>query len=293
MYAVGEKDEAIQVVESMKGFDYLVRGNGLVNQCVGSDGFSVNKDIYSYDNALWGLLLNAVGSRKKAKKVVKSIKWKRLARRDGLVSAIIYRNTSNRNTNVYSDDNALWGMLLNAVGYRDKAIQVVESMNKLGNLVRPDGLVSSYVKARGSFGNRTVYSDSNVLWGLLLNALGYRDKAIQVVESMNNLGDLVRGDGLVSKCVKANGSDRNMDVYSYDNALWSMLLKAVGKKDDARKVIQSMKRLGNLVRRDGLVSYYVKQDGSKGDTNVYSVSNALWGLCLHPEGYKVFTGETE
>ena len=60
-----------------------------------------------------------------------------------------------------------------------------------------------------------------------------------------------------------------------------MFLNSIGMKEDAEKVGYSMKKLGNLVRNDGLVSAYVRSDGREGKTDVRSDSNALWGLFLN------------
>ncbi|RME54877.1 hypothetical protein D6777_02425 [Candidatus Woesearchaeota archaeon] len=182
-------------------------------------------------------------------------------------------------------------MLLNAVGYRDRAKKVIKSINNIG-LVIDGGLVRRRLK-QGSFDPvaNIIYSSDNAYWGLLLNAVGKKFRAIKVIKSMKKIG-LLRDDGLVSYDVMKNGPVLSSNIYSYNNALWGMLLNAVGKKRKAIKVIKSMKNIG-LVRRDGLVDSSKNPNHLYGDMRLYSYNNALWGLCLHPEGYKVFTGETE
>ncbi|RME55251.1 hypothetical protein D6777_01165 [Candidatus Woesearchaeota archaeon] len=255
-----------------------------------SDISDIDMCISAKDNCLWGLLLNSVGKKAKAIKVVESMKKIDLVKDDNLVYWYVKTKGIGGNMIINAECNALWGMLLNAVGYRDRAIQVIELMEEIG-LVRPDGLVSSNVETNGSDGDMNVYSYSNALWGLLLNAVGYRDKANQVVESMNYLRSLVRDDELVFHSEIRYSSDKENKIFSEDNALWVLLLNSLGYKNKAKQVIKSMKKLTNLVRSDNLVSDFVKLDGSNNIKYVKSSNNALWGLCLHPEGYKVFTGE--
>ncbi|RME54876.1 hypothetical protein D6777_02420 [Candidatus Woesearchaeota archaeon] len=308
--ALGEKDEAKRVVKSMNR-TYLVRRDGLIRKYVKADGsyddiwelFAL-KDLYIFfsgNNALWGMLLNAVGEKYEARQVVKSMEKRGLVRDDGLVSGYVEANLFDGSRLVHSYDNALWGMLLNALGEKYEAKRVIHSMEKIG-LVRDDGLVSHCVYADGPRLDNNVYSDVNALWGMLLNAVGEKDEARQVVKSMEKLGNLVRSDGLIRKYVKADGSyDDKWDLFglkdwylfSSNNALWCMLLNAVAYRGKAVQVVESMKNISNLVRADGLVSLYVIPNGNGFNMDVSSYNNALWGLCLHPEGYKVFTGETE
>ncbi|RME54102.1 hypothetical protein D6777_04785, partial [Candidatus Woesearchaeota archaeon] len=206
-------------------------------------------------------------------KVIKSMKKIGLVRDDGLVSRCVNPDGSGGDMKVYSDDNALWGILLNAVGRKDESIQVVESMKNLGNLVRDDGLVSRCVNPDGSGGDMKVYSGCNALWGMLLNAVDKKDEARKVVKSMKKRG-LVRFGGLVNLYVKPDGSDRNRALYSYSNALWGMLLNAVGYRNKARKVVKSMMNKGSminksLVRYDWLVGRYVDFHRHYCDMNIY------------------------
>ena len=188
---------------------------------------------------------------------------------------------------VFSYNNFLWGLFLNSLEKKDEAEEVVKSMYNIG-LVKDDGLVGRKVYKTGLV-DTNVYPNFNSLWGLLLNSLGKKNEAGRVIKSMYNI-NLVRKDGLVSWFVNKEVSERITDINSNDNSLWGLLLRSLGKKDEAEEVVKSMYNI-NLVREDGLVSWSVNKDGSEKNSFVSSYHNSLLGLLLNPEGYKVFTGD--
>ncbi len=276
--AVGLKEDALKVVDSIKNSKFY-RNDALV-RCFHYAGDGSNKIIkksYSYDNALWGLLLSRTGLKQEAERLADAI------HKDYHCYLLNKYADESRWSNILSYPSAFFGMLLKSLERKDQAKQIKDELKK--------GVNHSVVKKITEMtkvwleGNYEIYNEHNPVWGLYLSAIEDED-AENVVKNIK--GWSVKYDNLIGNRLHEGYGSMEITTETYINCYFALLLQSLGHDEDAEKIINSLKKKPYSTNENGLVQQRVYDKDAW--TNINSDDNALWGLVLLRNGYEVFTG---
>jgi hypothetical protein len=260
---VDEFERAYNYIDEIIASPLYHEGEGLLQLAMNPDGTCPSEHILSSVNALWGMFIHAAqydSGSLNTQKLVDRIKGSELALENGMLGCDfkpafvtdLMSSAGSKDTTIAVINNSLWGLLLNAAGYKEEARNIATRIMGSG-LYRKDGLVFNAINGEGLvIGGAddaiAVNSGYNIFLGLLLHAVGYEEFAKNVVESMQNIGlyqaDVVGGlkQGILSKGLRYDGKvEESRDRVG--ESFFGLLAHATGNREIADTIMEQRRNL--------------------------------------------------
>ena len=198
-----------------------------------------------------------------------------LVTEDNLVIASTDCEGAAKSSDIYADDNLMYSLFLNILGNRKDSLKTMDAINN--HLLKAPNIL-----AKNSFHPPSFSSGDNALLGILYEELDEGDKAIQLYETIHNIG-FVRDDNLVVAHKVYRDEVNEGSVFSLNNCLWGLFLNRLGKEDEALKVLRSMEDVG-IVQDDGTLNLFANNEGKWSGNIVSTDINGVYGMFLKALG---------
>lgn len=246
-------------------------------------------------NSLWGLFTKVLGKDSEALNVYESMQNMELVNKKGLVIDEVNEvGIPHGEGSIWSINNAIYGIFLQSIGKKKEALDVLKSLKNLnsknnleGLIGNEDGLVINGV-CLPDIWHYEIDSLNNSFYGMFLKAIGKNDEALNVYESMQNIG-LVNKNGLVIEGVARPRKSRHGglkvgdSIESTDNAVYGLFLQSLGKQNESNNVGNALNNKMDFRFADGVD---IKKLLNREKTPKLNVPTDLYYGLMNAQGFK-------